>query len=165
MDLSKKVASCGLFLSFALILGYVEGLFPLPTGIPGIKLGLPNLAILLMLYLFGWKEALIIDILRIFLSGFLFGSMFSILYSLSGGLLSFFVMLLLKTTGKFSISGVSISGGFSHNMGQLIVAYFVLGGFGIFYYLPLLAIGGVITGTLIGIVCTLMLPALKKVTG
>lgn len=141
-----------MLLAFALILGYVETLIPFSFGIPGIKLGLANLAVLLALCLIGTKEAFLIDVLRIVLSGFLFGNMYSILYSLAGGLLSFFVMYLAKKTHRLGIPGVSVSGGIFHNIGQLAVAAFVVETKGIFYYLPPLLISGVVTGLLIGIV-------------
>lgn len=148
---TKRTARLGLFLAFALILGYVEALLPLPVGIPGIKLGLANLAVLLALYRMGAKAAFLTDVLRIILNGFLFGSLYGILYSMAGGILSFFVMAGLKKTGYFGILGVSMAGGVSHNIGQLLVAAFVVETVGIFYYIAPLLIAGVVTGCLIGI--------------
>lgn len=101
--LRNKVAYLGVFLALALICSYVESLIPFYFGIPGVKLGLTNLVVVLMLYCVGTKEALLISVLRIVLSGFLFGNMFSILYSLAGGLLSFIVMVLLKKMVKSSM--------------------------------------------------------------
>lgn len=148
---TKRTARLGLFLAFALILGYVEALLPLPVGIPGIKLGLANLAVLLALYRMGAKTAFMTDVLRIILNGFLFGSLYGILYSMAGGILSFCVMAGLKKTGRFGILGVSMAGGVSHNIGQLLVAAFVVETVGIFYYIAPLLIAGVVTGCLIGI--------------
>lgn len=148
---TKRTARLGLFLAFALILGYVEALLPLPVGIPGIKLGLANLAVLLALYRMGAKAAFMTDVLRIILNGFLFGSLYGILYSMAGGILSFCVMAGLKKTGRFGILGVSMAGGVSHNIGQLLVAAFVVETVGIFYYIAPLLIAGVLTGCLIGI--------------
>lgn len=148
---TKRTARLGLFLAFALILGYVEALLPLSVGIPGIKLGLANLAVLLALYRMGAKAAFLTDVLRIILNGFLFGSLYGILYSMAGGILSFFVMAGLKKTGYFGILGVSMAGGVSHNIGQLLVAAFVVETVGIFYYIAPLLIAGVVTGCLIGI--------------
>lgn len=148
---TKRTARLGLFLAFALILGYVEALLPLPVGIPGIKLGLANLAVLLALYRMGAKAAFMTDVLRIILNGFLFGSLYGILYSMAGGILSFCVMAGLKKTGYFGILGVSMAGGVSHNIGQLLVAAFVVETVGIFYYIAPLLIAGVVTGCLIGI--------------
>ena len=140
----------GMMLAFALILGYVETLIPMPIGIPGIKLGLANLAVLLTLYQSGVRKAFLIDVLRIFLSGFLFGSLYGILYSLAGGLLSFLVMAAAKKLRCFGISGVSMAGGVFHNVGQIAMAAFVVETRGLYYYLPPLLIAGVITGFLNG---------------
>ena len=121
----KKTAYLGVYLALALICSYVESLIPFYFGIPGVKLGLTNIVVVLMLYCVGTKEALAVSALRIVLSGFLFGNMFSILYSLAGGLLSFLVMYLLKKTKWFGVLPVSVSGGIFHNVGQLIVAAYV----------------------------------------
>lgn len=129
----------------------MESLIPFYFGIPGVKLGLTNVVVVLMLYCVGTKEALAISVLRIVLAGFLFGNMFSILYSLAGGLLSFLIMVLLKRTGKLGVLPVSVSGGVSHNVGQLVVAAAVVENYNIFYYMPVLLIAGIITGFLIGV--------------
>ena len=147
----KKTAFCGLVLALALIAGYAESLVPVTVAIPGIKLGAANSVILLLLYMVGVKEAYIVNISRVVLSGFLFGSMSSILYSLSGAVLSLLVMTLLKKTDRFSISGVSMSGGVFHNIGQLMMAALVLETTAVWYYLPVLIITGSITGLLIGV--------------
>lgn len=146
----KKTAFCGLVLALALIAGYVENLIPVAVAIPGIKLGAANSVILILLYMVGVKEAFLVNISRALLSGFLFGSMSSILYSLSGAVLSLLVMTLLKKTDRFSISGVSMAGGVFHNIGQLTMAALVLETTAVWYYLPVLIITGSITGFLIG---------------
>lgn len=138
-------------MALALILSYVESLIPFYFGIPGVKLGLTNLVVVVMLYCTGTKEAFGISMMRIVLAGFLFGNMFSILYSLAGGTLSFLVMYLLKKTGKLNVVSVSVAGGISHNIGQLVVAAFVVETYNIFYYMPVLMIAGILTGFLIGI--------------
>lgn len=140
----------GVFLALALICSYVESLIPFYFGIPGVKLGLTNIIVVLMLYMAGTKEAFTISVLRILLAGFLFGNMFSILYSLSGGILSFLIMYLLKRTGKFGVLPISISGGIFHNVGQLLMAAFVVENYNLFYYMPILLVAGIITGALIG---------------
>lgn len=146
----KKTAFCGLVLALALIAGYAENLVPVAVAIPGIKLGAANSVILILLYMVGVKEAFLVNIGRALLSGFLFGSMSSILYSLSGAVLSLVVMTLLKKTDRFSISGVSMAGGVFHNIGQLTMAALVLETTAVWYYLPVLIITGSITGFLIG---------------
>ena len=147
----------GIFLAAALICSYIESLIPFYFGIPGVKLGLTNIVVVLALYSVGIKEAFTISVLRIVLSGFLFGNLFSILYSLAGGLFSFAVMLLLKRTKKFGVLPISIGGGIFHNVGQLIVAAFVVSNYNILYYLPILLAAGAVTGALIGICAQEML--------
>ena len=157
-----KVANLGMLLGIALILSYVESLIPFAFGIPGMKLGLPNAAILIILYLYGWKEALLVNILRILISGFLFGSMFGILFSLAGAVVSFSIMCIAKYVDFFSIKGVSICGAVSHNIGQMLVAVFVVKTSGILYYLPVLMVSGIITGILIGIISENVIPRIKN---
>ena len=147
----KKTAFCGLVLALALIAGYAESLIPVAVAIPGIKLGAANSVILILLYMAGIKEAFIVNISRAVLSGFLFGSMSSILYSLSGAVFSLLIMTLLKKMDRFSISGVSMAGGVFHNIGQLIMAAWVLETTAVWYYLPVLILSGCVTGLLIGV--------------
>ena len=147
---TRKIAYLGVFLALALILSYVESLIPFYFGIQGVKLGLTNLIVVVMLYCTGTKEAFGVSVARILLAGFLFGNLFSILYSLAGGVLSFIVMCLLKKTGRFHVISVSVTGGISHNIGQLIAAAFVVETYDIFYYMPFLLIAGVATGFVIG---------------
>lgn len=163
MILKTKVAYFGIFTTVALIFSYIESLIPVPIGIPGIKLGLANLVIVVALYKMSVREAGLLSVLRIVLSGFMFANMFSILYSLSGGLLSLLMMSMLKRTNKFSVIGISISGGVFHNIGQLIMASLVLESFSLTYYLPVLLISGLVTGFIIGIVSNEMLKRMKKI--
>ena len=157
-----RVAVFGVFTALALIFSYVELLIPINFGIPGAKLGLANLVIIIVLYKTDWKEALLLSVVRIVLAGFLFGNLFGILYSLAGGILSLAVMALLKRSGAFSIIGVSMAGGVSHNVGQLIMAMLVVETYAVGYYLPVLLIAGLITGTLIGIAGREMLKRLEE---
>jgi len=117
-----------------------------------MKLGLANMATLLVLYLIGEKEAAIVSVSRIILVGFLFGNLYSIMYSLAGGILALLVMVLSKRTGFLSCVGVSILGGVFHNIGQLAVAALIVDTKAVFYYLPVLLIGGMVCGALLGIV-------------
>lgn len=148
----KKTAYMGIFLALALICSYIETLIPFHIGIPGVKLGLTNIVIVWALYLLGTKEALAISVMRIVLSGMMFGNAFSIAYSLAGGLLSFIVMVLLKKTGRFKCISVSIAGGIFHNIGQLLVAVAIVQNLSVFYYIPVLFISGTITGLVIGVI-------------
>ncbi len=147
----KKTAYLGLFLALALICSYVESLFPFSFGIPGMKLGLTNIVVIMMLYRMGVRSALTVSVLRIFLAGLLFGNLFSILYSLAGGLLSFVCMLALKKSGKCRIVSVSVVGGATHNLGQIFMAAAVVENRSLLYYYPVMLLAGVLTGGLIGI--------------
>lgn len=155
----------GLMLALALILSYVETLIPFQVGIPGIKLGLANLAVVLCLYLFDWKEALILTIIKAVVAGFLFGSLFTILYSLAGALMSFAVMALLHKWGGIRMLVLSGAGGVAHNIGQLLVAYFAVEAYSLIYYVPVLILAGLTTGLIIGIIGTLVLPAVQAAIG
>ena len=152
---SKKtgawVATYGMLISLAFIFSYLGAVIPIPIPVPGVKLGLANLAVLLVLYRYGWKEALALNLARVFLSGFLFGNLFMVIYSLAGAAGSFLVMCFLKKTRGFSIMGVSMAGGVCHNIGQVLVAYFVTKTAGIVFYLPVLLAAGLLTGLLIGL--------------
>ena len=162
MQLRLKISQTGLLLAVSLILSYIESVLPFNFGIPGMKLGLPNLAIVLTLYLFGWKEALLINISRIVLSGFMFGNLAGILFSLAGASVSFIFMQAAKKSKWFSAGGVSIIGGVMHNAGHLLIAVLVVNTVGILYYLPILLIAGMITGGLIGIIVMKTIPYLRK---
>lgn len=149
---TKRLALMGLLTALGLIIGYIEFLIPIPLGIPGVKPGFANIVIVWALYSLGPWEALMINGMRIFLSGFLFGNFSMILYSLAGAAVSFLCMCLAKKSGLFSMTGVSMIGGVMHNMGQLLVAMAVLETVSLVYYGPVLLAAGVITGLLIGIV-------------
>ena len=160
--MAKRVAYCAMLTALAMIFGYVEALIPFHFGIPGIKLGIANLVIVLAIYMLPGYQALLIQLSRIVLVSFLFGNMSMMLYSLAGGVLSFFVMSLFKRMKGFSITGVSILGGISHNIGQLVVAILVVHNLKIGYYFPVLLIAGLITGCLIGMLAQKMKPILEK---
>lgn len=147
--MSKKITITALFASFAIILSYIETLIPV-IGIPGVKLGLANLAILISIYLLGGREAIIINCVRIVLVGFMFTNVFSILYSIAGAIFSFIVMMIAKRM-NLSMITVGILGGVFHNIGQLIIASFVVETYSVFSYVPILIISGIVTGALIGI--------------
>ncbi len=149
---TKKIAYCGLLTTVALLLSYVERMLAIPMLVPGMKLGLANVVVLIALYLFDSKTAFCISILRILMTGILFTGFASFFYSAAGALLSFFVMSFLKNHFRFSTIAVSISGGISHNIGQIIIACIVVENMGLFYYLPFLVILGIATGFFTGIV-------------
>lgn len=159
---AKTVALMAMMIALAMIFSYVETMIPINFGIPGVKLGLGQFGHCGGNLPFGGKQAFLISIVRIFLSGFMFGNLASIMYSLAGGLLSLAVMLLLKKTDKLSILAVSVMGGICHNIGQLIVAMLVVENLKLIFYVPVLLISGFLTGLLIGIVCRVILPAVKR---
>lgn len=161
--MKNRVAYFGVFTALALIFSYVETLIPFQFGIPGIKLGLANLIIVIALYKMHLSDAFLLSIVRILLSGLIFGNYFSIIYSLAGGILSLAVMTLLKRNGGFSVMGVSMAGGVMHNVGQLIVAMLVVETFSVAYYLPVLLIAGLVTGFFIGAVSSEMLKRLVNI--
>ena len=149
--MKNRAAYFGVFTALALILSYIESLIPIHFGIPGAKLGLANLIIVIVFYRTGWRDALLLSVVRIVLSGFIFGNLFAVVYSLAGGILSLAVMALLKKSGAFSVVGVSLAGGVCHNLGQLTVAMIVVETYQVGYYFPMLLIAGMATGTVIGI--------------
>lgn len=160
---TSKIARYGLLIALAFLFSYIESLFPIHLGIPGVKIGLANLVIFVALYSEGWKGALTISIIRIFLVGFTYTNTFSMIYSLAGGSISFLLMLLCKKTNKFNKITISIVGGVSHNIGQIIVASIVLQNANLFYYFPVLLIAGIVTGALIGILGDTILSKVMEV--
>ena len=184
----RRMVELGFLLALALILSYVETLIPFSFGIPGIKLGLPNLIVMLLLYdqpktgsdlakqgsravneqvrhrFFpnGAREALLVNALRIILSGVLFSDLYTIVYALSGAAFSFLAMLIGKKCGRFSMIGVSVLGGVFHNIGQIIVAMLVVETFAVAYYSPFLIVAGVLTGARLGYAGREIWPYLRR---
>ena len=152
-----------MFTALAMIFSYVEVLIPINLGIPGMKLGLANLVVVVTLYTMGAPMAFAVSMIRIVLVSATFGSLSAMLYSLAGGLLSFAGMILLKKIPNFSMVGVSVAGGLLHNMGQLIVAMAVVENIHLVSYLPPLMIAGTVTGMLIGIISGQVVPRIKHV--
>ena len=149
---TRKVAQIGVLVSLAMVLSYVESLFPAFVAVPGVRIGLANIAIVFALYRLGFKEALGISLVRVVLSSLLFGSVLSMAYSAAGALLSLCVMALLKRTRLFGTVAVSVAGGVSHNLGQIGVACLILQTGALVYYVPVLILSGVAAGVVIGIV-------------
>ena len=160
---NKRIAFLGLFVALAFVLSYIEFMLPLNIGIPGAKIGIANLAVMVTLYTVGEKNAIALSIIRVILVGLTFGNISMMMYSLAGAALSLFAMLLARRIGKLSMTGVSVLGGVFHNVGQIIVAMLVLETKSLLYYLPFLIIVGTITGVVIGIVSSLITARVKKV--
>lgn len=136
----------------ALMFSYIEAMIPVTLGIPGFKLGFANIMVIIALYALDARYAFSVDLVRIILAGLLFGSPFSMLYSLAGGILSLAVMWGLKKTGLFSVIGVSMAGGVFHNLGQLMVAALAVSNIRMFLYFPVLVFTGIATGIGTGII-------------
>lgn len=149
--MKNRIPLWGLYISLGLILSYIESLIPFFMGIPGMKLGLCNALVVFLMYIDSPRNAFFINLLRIILAGFLFGNPFSIAYSIAGATLSFFVMLILLYTNLFRVTTISIIGGMAHNIGQIILAVFIMDNEYLVWYLPQLIVCGAITGLLIGI--------------
>ncbi|MCR4691001.1 MAG: Gx transporter family protein [Lachnospiraceae bacterium] len=158
----KKTAFLGLMLTLSLILSYVESLIILPAVIPGIRIGLANLAVVFLIYRYGAKEGLLVNVLRILLSALLFGNAFGLFYSLAGGLLSFFCMILVKKLPLSSVPLVSLTGGITHNWGQLAAAAILFSPETAIYLFPLLTLTGLLCGTLNGFIAAVLLKYIKK---
>ena len=159
---AKKVSENGLLLALAIILSYVESLIPVHFMVPGMKLGLANLCILVCLYRYGFKEACVINFLRVLLIGLMFTNMFSFFYSLSGAIFSLLVMGLMKHFDVFNIITISVAGGIFHNVGQLFVCVTFFQNENIMFYGPVLFVSGIVTGTLIGIISAEVLRRVKR---
>ena len=149
-SISRRVSSGAMLVALAMIFSYVESLIPINLGIPGIKLGVANLVTVTGLYILAPMEVLLVVILRVLLVGFMFGNGMSILYSLAGAALSMTVMTLMLKNTSFSLIGVSVAGGVSHNIGQLIIAMLIVQNASVFVYAPALLVAGVAAGVVIG---------------
>ncbi len=153
---AKRVSLYGLLLALSMVLSYVEAILPVNIGIPGVKLGLPNLVTVTGLYTLGVVPTMLISFLRILLVAATFGNAMTLCYSLSGFLLSLAAMLLLRRLGGFSSVTVSICGGVMHNIGQLLAAVFLLHSAVLFYYFPVLLGAGMAAGAVIGLLAGLV---------
>lgn len=158
---ASKVAQYGLLTALALVLSWLESLLP-PLGAPGVKLGLPNLAIVFALYRLGWKDACVISLVRVALVTLLFGNGAALAYSIAGAALSLTLMGLLNKTGKFSSIGVSVAGGVAHNAGQILVAMALLETSRLAWYLPVLWISGTVAGVLVGVISGILVKRIPE---
>lgn len=149
---AHQVAFLGLCTAVAMVFAWVESLLPpLIAAVPGIKLGLPNIAIIFILYRFGVKEAAAVSLTRIIAVSLLFGNPMTMAYSLAGGFLSLTVMAVLRKWNILSIVGVSVAGGVLHNVGQILMAMLLLDTAELGYYMIVLAVTGTVSGVFIGL--------------
>ena len=156
MKKTKRLVLLAMLTAVAMILSYVESLLP-SIGIPGVKMGLANIAVIFALFRFGWKEATALSLVRVVLVSLLFGSVGAMLYSLAGAVLSLAVMALLRRIDRFSTVGVSVAGGVAHNAGQILMAMLILQTKQLLGYLPVLAVSGIAGGVLTGLVAALLI--------
>lgn len=160
---TKKVSIYGVLIALALILSYVESQIPAFVAVPGMKLGLTNIVVLVTLYILDDKSAMAINILRIVVVSILFGTAMSFAFSITGGMLSTIVMILLKRTKRFKIIGISAAGGITHNIGQILAAMVLMNTKAIAWYLPVLWISGIFSGVVIGIIGGLVCSRIEKI--
>lgn len=153
----KSVALLGICTAIAMVLSYLESLIPLSFAVPGVKLGLANIAVVFVLYKLGAKEAVLVSALRIIWMAILFGNFLTLAYSAAGAVLSLIAMILLKRSERFSAVGVSVTGGILHNAGQILVAMLIMETAQIVYYLPVLCISGIAAGVAVGIVSAILI--------
>lgn len=156
MKKTKRLVLLAMLTAVAMILSYVESLLP-SVGIPGVKMGLANIAVIFALFRFGWKEAAALSLVRVVLVSLLFGSVGAMLYSLAGAVLSLVVMALLRRIDRFSTVGVSVAGGVAHNAGQILMAMLILQTKQLLGYLPVLAVSGIAGGVLTGLTAALLI--------
>lgn len=158
----RRLAIASMFAALALIFSYIEVLIPLPVPIPGVKIGIANLVILIAICRLNFRYALTINLVRIVIAGLLFSGVFGMIYSLAGGILSIIVMYLLYKSNRFSLVGVSMAGGVVHNLAQLITACLLMETPSLLSYFPVLLFSGLISGIVIGIVAYLVEKRLPK---
>ena len=153
---TKKLTVMAIAVTLAMILSFVESQIPAFVAIPGVKIGLANIAVVFALYKLGWKEAVVISFVRVFMISMLFGSVASLFYSAAGAAVSLTGMILLKKLPAFSFVSVSVIGGVLHNMGQIAMACILLETNIWKYYLPFLVLSGTIAGIVVGIVSAII---------
>ena len=158
---TKKLTVMAMTTAVAMILSFVESQIPAFVAVPGVKIGLANIAVVFALYRLGWKEAVAISLVRVVLVSMLFGSIASLFYSLAGAVLSLTGMGLLKKTGKFTEMMISVTGGILHNIGQIGMACLILETAALRYYLPFLLISGIIAGIVVGILSAVLVQRIK----
>lgn len=158
---TKKLVTLAVTISVAMILSFVESRIPAFVAIPGVKVGLANIAVIFALYKMGWREAVVVSVIRVLLVALLFGSVVSLAYSIAGALISLSLMILLRKIGIFTEIAVSVVGGITHNIGQILIAFLLLETKVVFYYLPFLLVSGVIAGIAVGVASALLIKRIK----
>lgn len=156
----QKLIYIALLVAQGVVIGLLENMIPYPFAFaPGAKLGLANLITIIALFTMRNRDSFLLVWLRLFLTTLLGGTISTFLYSMSGALLSYFGMLLIKQLGpkRVSIIGISAAGGFLHNVGQLLVASLIAQSWTVMLYLPVLSVIGLLSGIAIGIAANYLL--------
>ncbi|NLV59728.1 MAG: Gx transporter family protein [Clostridiales bacterium] len=162
---TRHIALSGLLTALMLALGYVESLMPISVGIPGIKLGLSNSLLIFAIYMLGAKVSLVLMVLKVVLSGLLFGGVSAMAFSLAGGVVSVLVMILLKRVKGLSPIVVSMVGGAAHNVAQVALAMVILETTKLVYYMAVLLLVGLGMGTVTGIAAAAVLRHMVRIGG
>ncbi|MBQ9197352.1 MAG: Gx transporter family protein [Clostridia bacterium] len=157
----QTVAQCGLLTAMMLVLGFIESLLPVAAGVPGIKLGLSNGVLLFALYMMDAPTAFILMLLKVILSGLLFGGVSAMMYALAGGVCSMLGMILLKKL-KFNLITVSMAGAVLHNLGQVALAMIILETNQLIYYMAVLLLVGLACGAVTGVAAKATIGHMKK---
>ena len=157
---TKKLTMLAMTMAVAMVLSYIESQIPAFVAVPGVKVGLANIAVIFALYRFGFKEACLVSFVRVLVMSMLFG-LGAIFYSMAGAVLSLLGMVILKKTGIFSEISVSVAGGVLHNLGQIIAACIILETNAVKYYLPFLILSGVLAGAVIGTAAGFLIRRIK----
>lgn len=160
---ARRVALSGILTGLMLVFGFIERQFPLPVPVPGIKLGLANSVLLYALYMMDIRETIVLMLLKALMSWLIYMNMSAMLYSLAGGVLSLAAMLLIHRVKGVSVVGVSALGAVGFNVGQILMAVWVLGTPQLIVtYLPVLMVAGVLTGILTGVIAQMVMKHLKS---
>ena len=159
---TRQLVTLSALIAVAMILSYVESMIPAFVSVPGVKIGLSNIATVFALYALGWPYAICVSVVRVFLSALLFGNFVSLIYSISGAALALLAMILLKRLDRFSSIGISVVGGVCHNVGQIVAACIVMETAAIAVYIIPLIVSGTIAGIVIGLIAGNLVERIKK---
>lgn len=160
-NIAKVTAKYGMLVALACVFSFIEAMIPISIGVPGVKLGLANLVTMIALYSLSLQGTILVSVVRVLLTGAMFGGMSVILYSMAGCTVSLLCMVLAKKTRRFSMVGVSVLGGIGHNLGQMLVAVMVMENTNLWYYFSVLMLAGIIAGSVIGLLGGIILKRLS----
>lgn len=160
---TREITELGLILATAFVLSYLEACIPVLVAVPGVKLGLANIATMFVLYRYHTPKAFVFMVVRVLLTSVLFSGMNTFFFGFTGGCISIFFMAFAIRIQKFSTLGVSIMGAIGHNIGQIFVAWVIMDNAHIIYYLPVLILSGLVSGFFVGYISYLLLKKFQSV--